>query len=1160
MYLNIITGRAGAGKTTACLQEIRRELEKEPLGAPLVMLVPEQASFQTERQLAQATGYGGYMRAQVLGFRRLAYRVLQETGGGARVPLGETGKRMVLRRLLETRRDELRIFHRAADQPGFVDQLAGALGEMKVYRVGPGDLRRCLAGFSGAGETGVETTLEKKLYDLQLVFSDFETFISERFTDPDDYLGLAADRIRFAGWLKEARLWVDGFNGFTPQEYAVLAALMRHSAGLTVALCLPPELGGKTVPEIDPFYPVWETYNTLTDLAARENVPVRHAPVPGSPPRRFTAPDLVHLEDGFFCHRANPAPAAGGVQIAAASDRRAEVEGMAREIVHLCRDQGYRWRDVVVLLRDVETYASLVEVVFSDYGIPFFLDRKRTVLHHPLVELIRAALETVAGNWSFEPVFRYLKTDLVPVSRAEVDRLENYVLAHGIRGGRWTDGRPWEYRRRLTLEEDSEISEAEKQELEEINFIRERAAAALARLHRRLADSGSVADYAGALFGMLVELDVPARLEQWSRAAGEEGRLEAAGEHAQLWDEVVFLLDEVVGALGEEQMSLRQFTRVLEAGLGSIRLGLIPPGLDQVLVGSLDRSRSPEVKAAFIPGVNEGVLPARVFEQGIFSEPERERLHGAGLRLAPGVRRRVFDEQYIIYLALTRAGERLVISYPLADEEGRTLKHSPVLQRVRELFPGLGERLWTQEPGARGTDDMEFVSRSGRCLTYLAGRLRDALAGREIDPLWWDVYNWFARQQTGQLFRMAMESLFHENSEGRLPGGISGRLYGRPFKTSVSGLEKYYSCAYAHYLAYGLRLNERDVFRLEAPDMGQFFHAALKMFAQRLQEGGLDWGRLNPDQCRNMAGEVVDELAPRLQSEILLSSARHRYLTGKLKRVVQRSALVLSEHARRGEFRPVGLELAFGMEGGLDGVTFTLPDGSEMVLRGCIDRVDAAEAGDEKVYLRVIDYKSGVTVIRLSDVWQGLRLQLLTYLEVALRHARQLAGREGLPGAVLYFRVDDPLVKTGGEPVEDGEIQQRLLRELKMNGLVLADRDLVGKLDSGLAGSSDLVPVGIKKDGTFTAYSSALDNNDFGLLLKLLRRRLVSAAADILAGAKDINPYRKGNHRACRFCPYKPVCRFDPLLPGNSYRVLKPEKDAAVLERIRREAEVNAGD
>ncbi len=1188
MFLRLIMGRAGAGKTTLCLGEIGRELERQPLGTPLILLVPEQASFQTEHALARIIGTGGFMRAQVLGFNRLAHRVLQEAGGATRLPLGEMGKRMILRRLLEKRLDELRVFGRAARLPGFVDKLARALGEMKTYKVTVNDLERCLAGLEQTGDAGL---LVDKLRDLQLIFNDFTYFLRDRFIDPDDYLALAAEKIQLSPWLSQASIWVDGFTGFTPREYAVLEALLRHTRGISVTLCLDAGSAGRVLTETDPFYPVWETYNELISMSKREGQPLHRLYIAEDKALpRFVSRHLAYLERAFFNHWAvsyapgteggsvcatdrmvptTVAPGAGhvsdkggagcsasvanGISVIAAADRRAEVEGMAREIVRLCRDRDYRWRDIVVLLRDVELYGGLIEAIFTDHGIPFFLDHKRTVLHHPLVELIRAALETVAENWPFDPVFRFLKTDLAPVSRQEVDLLENYVLAHGIRGNRWFDEQPWLYYRRLTMENDDEISEQKKQSLEQINSIRAAAVAALAGFHRVVQTSVTVADYTGALYGLLEQLGVPEQLERWASQASEEGRLEEAREHEQIWEDLVILLDEVVEALGEEELALNQYTVILDAGLAALRLGLIPPGLDQVMVGSLDRSRSPRVRAAFLLGINDGVLPARLSEQGIFTEIEREQLQDSGLPLAPGVRRRVFDEQFIVYQALTRAAEQLVISYPLADGEGRALRPSPVVHRVREIFPGVVEGLWLQEPGADQVRDLDFVTRPGRCLTYLAGRLRDAGAGRQIETLWWDVYNWFVRNSNNDpLFARVIESLFYRNREDRLPRALSRRLYGQPFKTGVSGLEKFRSCPFAHFLSNGLRLKDRAVFRLQAPDTGQFFHAALKLFAQRLQDEGLDWGKLETGQCRELAGEVVDTLAPRLQSEILLSSARHRYLTGRLKRIVQRSALVLAEHARRGRFRPVGLELAFGPGSELPGVLFTLPGGGEMLLTGRIDRLDAARH-ESTLYLRVIDYKSGVTDIKLSDIWHGLKLQLLTYLEVALTYSRQLLGDQGLPGAVLYFRIAEPLLQTDGTPLASEETEQLLLKELKMKGLLLAEPALVRLMD-GLTGSApDILPVSIKKDGSFAVHSAVLDQEQFAMLRAYLRHQLTSVGEDIMAGVKDVSPYRQGEFRYCRYCSYKPVCQFDLLIPDNAFRIITPEKDALIWLRIKQQ-------
>lgn len=1148
MTLRFIIGRAGAGKTRACLDAVRGELRTRPAGPPLILLVPEQASFQTEYALAATPGMPGFIRAQVLSFRRLAYRVLQEVGGAARAHIGELGKRMVLRRLLEQCRSELKVFQRSAHQPGFADTLARALGEMKTYCVGPADLAFASSALRGGSGTGL---LADKLEDLHLLYSGLEATLADRFTDPDDYLNLLADRLELSPAVRGAEVWVDGFSGFTPQEYRVLAALSRTARRVNVTLCADlSSLGGSPI-ETDLFYPIRETYDTLGEMAAREKIPVeRPLALDGGTEGRYRSPAIAHLEKHFFNHTALPATCSGeGVALAAAAGPRAEVEGVAREITALCRDRGYRYRDMVILLRDLDSYAHLISSVFADHGIPVFIDQKRPIMHHPLVELVRSALEVVAGDWPYDPVFRFLKTDLVPLSREEVDLLENYVLAHGIRGSRWIDGRPWEYRRRLTLEEDLEVTALEAGELEEINRIRRQATAALSTFYQALGQAENVRGITITLFNLLTRLEVPEQLESWSRRAEEEGRLEVAREHAQVWGGLTTLLDQVVEALGDEVLTSGEYAAVLDAGFESMRLGLIPPGLDQVVVGSLERSRSPEARAAFVMGVSDGVLPARISDQGILSEAERDRLQGVGLNLAPGARRKIFDEQYLVYIALTRSSELLVLSYPLANEEGGAIMPSPVVARVKELLPGAGERVWPVEPNAAVADDLEFITNPGRSLSYLAARMREVKAGRPVNPLWWDVYSWFAQGGRRDECARVLSGLFFSNQEGRLPAGVGRALYGRSLKTSVSGVEKFRACPFAHFLSHGLRLQERAVFKLGAPDLGQFFHAALKLFGDRVREQGLDWGQLGKEHCRKMAGEVVDLLAPRLQSEILLSSARRRYLTGKLKRTVQRAALVLTEHSRRGRFRPVGLELAFGPEGDLPAVTFTLADGSEMVLTGRIDRVDAAP-GDEGVYLRVIDYKSAHVTINLSDIYHGLKLQLLAYLDVAVRHAQTLAGGTGLPGAVLYFRIDDPLVKSdGGIPAEE-ELEKKILKELRMTGMVLADPAVVRLMDGELEGDSDLIPVQIKKDGEMGARSAVLTREQFGMLRAYLRSQLIAAGNDITGGVVDISPYRRGTFRSCQNCSFKPVCQFDILVEGNVYRMIKAEDKDAIWGRL----------
>jgi ATP-dependent helicase/nuclease subunit B len=1150
LSLKFILGRAGAGKTRACLDEITAKSLADPKGAPLILLVPEQASLQYEMVLVSSSKRGGIMRAQVLSFRRLAWRVLQEVGGAARTPIGDMGKRMVLRRLLEQRRGELKVFQRTAGQRGFADTLAGAIAEMKLYRVNPEDLRKKRATLNAGGQN----LLAGKLEDLALLYEDLDIFMKGRYSDPDDYLNLLSEKLAQSATVPGAEIWVDGFTGFTPQEYGVLESLLAAASLVNVALCLDGRATAAGAGEDDVFFPTLETYHKLVVLAEKAGVSIEESVIGDeTSPRRFAAaPSLAHLERWFFRR-----PAAvfegfcGEVELLAATSRRAEVEAVAREIIALSRSLEYRWRDITVLMRDLDTYYLLLTTVFDDYGIPYFIDKKRTVMHHPLVELVRSALEAVGGGWAYEPLFRFLKTDLAPITRDDADLLENYVLAYGLKGNAWTGDRDWVYYRRDSLEENSPDSSREAIALDRINRARVVASRELISLHRRINRPGvTVRDISAALFDMLEGLGVPARLEEWKTLAEESGKLEEAREHGQIWNSLVKLLDEMAAALGEERLSLAEYSAILDAGLESMRLGLIPPGMDQVLVGNLDRSRSPSVKAALVLGVGDGVLPARLAGEGIFTDGERERLAANGLELAPTTRRKVLDEQYLVYQALTRSSHKLYISYPLADEEGRGLTPSPVIARLKELLPGSGEKMLGVEPDGAGDNDLYFIARPGRSLTFLGGMLRNVLGGHPATPVWRDVYNWFAgREEYGGKLDAIISGLFHTNSERPLTPAASLALYGKRLRTSVSRLEKFRSCPFAHFLSYGIKLQERAVQKLSYPDMGQFFHAALKMYGDRLKQSSLDWGSVNKGQISRLVGEVVEILAPRLQNEILLSSARHRSLLNKLKRQVTRAAAVLAEHSRRGAFCPVALELAFGAgKGDLPPLMLELPGGgAPMEIYGRIDRLDAA-LSDKGYYVRIVDYKSGFKDFNLAGVYNGLDIQLLTYLVVALDNARHLLGSPALPGGMFYFRVADPILKTLSPP-DPEQAEKLLLKELKMKGLALADPDVVKMMDPDIDGHSNLIAVALGKNG-FYKNAPVLTEDQFSLLIEYLRRSLTATGMEINTGGLELSPYRQGNFSACTYCPFKPVCQFDPVLGDNQYRLLANEPAGQIWANI----------
>lgn len=1148
MALRFIIGRAGSGKTRTCLGEISSCLQEAPKGNPLIFIVPEQATFQNEMALVSTSNLEGTIRARVLSFRRLAWYVLQETGGATRPYIGDVGKHMLLRQLLEDYKEQLKAFSRSANQPGFINCLAGTFAEFKQFHMAPGELSHAAQIYS---ENKSEQLLAKKLADLSLLYQAYETSLAGKYIDPEDCLTLLAERLGGSQTVHGAEVWMDGFSGFTPQELRVIESLLLSCRQVNVALCLDSLLLELVPEEDDVFFPVWDTYQKVLSLARQNGIDVLPSLVLSEKvlPRFAAQPVLGHLERHLFFH---PTAVWTGdttpVTMVAAANKRAEVEGAARKILELCREEGYRWREISVVVRDLSSYGDLIASIFCDFDIPCFIDVKRSVLHHPLIELIRSALEVVVENWAYDPMFRFFKTDLIPVSRDEIDLLENYVLAHGISGSRWYDGKPWNYRRRYTLGEDAELTRWEEEELYRINTIRDRACLPLKAFYQRVKKADQVNNLCTAIFELLEDLKVPEQLEIWEREAEAAGQLDWAMECRQVWDTVMDMLDQMVESLGERFISTVDFLKILDAGCAGIRLGLIPPGLDQVFVASLDRSRNPDVKACFVLGVNEGVLPTRVLDGGIFTPRDRDVLEQGHWAMAPGGKRQVFDEQFLIYIALTRASSRLWISYALADEEGKSLLPSLVVKRVKELMPDLTEITCSAEPPG-GEGDLVFVTGVRHALSYLGIQLRESRRSEPVSPLWWDVYNYLVRHpELKREMEIVTGGLFFSNQEKNIPANLAANLYGNKLVTSVSRLEKFRACPFAHFVSFGLGLKERAEYRLGAPDLGQFFHAALQMAADQLACVGRDWSELTDAECASLAHQAVEELVPKLQNEILLSTARYRHLTGKLAATVSTALRVLAEHTRRGEFRPVQWEIAFGPEGPLSSLKLDLGNGREMELVGRIDRIDVASAGDN-YYLRVVDYKSGRSKLDLVDLFYGLKLQLLVYLQVALGNVAILGEDEAFPAAILYFPVQNPLVPASG-PLAQEEAKEEIIKSFKMQGLVLADPGVVRMMDKTIDGYSHILPVGLSAKGTFYERAPGVSEVQFALLRQHLMRLLRETARHILDGLVTISPYKKGDFTSCHHCSFKAVCKFDPLLEENRYRPILSEKPERIWSKL----------
>ncbi len=668
---------------------------------------------------------------------------------------------------------------------------------------------------------------------------------------------------------------------------------------------------------------------------------------------------------------------------------------------------------------------------------------------------------------------------------------------------------------------------------------------------KRIQKSRSGLELCTAVYKLLDETDVARKLERLSVNAMEKGQPEKAREHSQLWGAVLDLLDQIVEMMGNERLEFDVFTGVLETGLAELKMGLVPPALDQVLVGNMDRTRPTGVKYAFLLGFNEGVVPAQFKEDGILSEGERSVLENAGMELAPGASRKLLDERFLIYNALTTGSRKLWISYATADDEGKALLPSEVIRHLYKMFPKIQEHSLSALPSSGLPDEVRdsihlgYIGHPEQSLRALIMQLRQWRQGTEIPELWWDVYNWFAadEQRSIELKRL-LSSLFYRNVGTKLKRGTSFKLYGgSTLRGSVSRMEKFVACSFSHFASYGLRLKERQLYKLQAPDIGQLFHAALSDMAVRLKQEGRGWGSLSPEECRREASETVERLSPMLQGEILMSSKRYGYISRKLKNIVGRASVILGEHARRGSFEPVGLELDFGPDKELPPLRITLPNGCVMEVVGRIDRVDMAR-GENGILLRVIDYKSSQKDLKLHEVYYGLSLQMLTYLDVLLTYSEQWLGQPTLPAGTLYFHVHDPLL-TSSNGMNKEQAEQELLKRFKMKGLLTADREVVSLMDTSLdKGYSSIVPVAVKADGSFYSSASVATPEQWGHLLSSVRGTISDIGTRITEGDVMIEPYRIGQETACTFCSFRPVCQFDEAVEGNGYNNLgKPGKD-----------------
>ena len=1142
MSLRFCFGPSGSGKSHRIYEEIMQRAAEEP-GRNFLIIVPDQFTMQTQKDLVMRSDRDGILNIDVLSFGRLSHRILEEVGTKEMPVLDDTGKSLVLQKVAADLKEQLPAMGSLLHKQGYIHEVKSAISEFMQYGISTQDMDKLITSAQKRG------ALAMKLKDLKTLYRGFQNYIRDHFITTEETLDVLRRSLSKSKILKGSVVVFDGFTGFTPIQNRLIQELMRVCAETIVTVTIgvgedPYKMDG----EQKLFHLSKKTVADLEKLAAEAEVERgEDLFVKGGPNRFAKAPALHYLEQNLFRYQYEPyAGEQQEIHMFEALSPREEVHQTALYIRHLIREQGMTYRDIAVVIGDLEGYASYVETEFGQLEIPCFLDRTRGIVLNPMIEYIKSALQLYIKDFSYDTVFHFLRSGMADISREEIDELENYVIRTGARGYR-TYSRLFT-RRTEELQGNAEGSEqAEEKTMERLNRIRQQFMDAVEILH--MGSQEKAGDYVSHLYDFLEQNQVQQKLLNYQQQFEKEGDLSRAREYAQIYRLVMDLLDQVYELLGEEEISRQEFADILEAGFGEITVGTIPQNVDRIVVGDMERTRLKQVKVLFFLGVNDGNIPKNASKGGIISDMDREFLIESGTEMSPSPRQQMYIQRLYLYLNMTKPSEQLYLSYAKVNSEGKGIRPSYLIDTVRKLFPAMS----VEYPQNRSR--LEQIEGRQEGARYLAEELREYVEGTLPEEERQDFYLMYRAYEADAAGRdLLTRAAFRRYRESGLSRIVARALYGQQLENSVSRLETYAACACRHFLQYGLSLQEREEFGFEASDMGTVYHAVLENFAGKLAESNLTWWDFTEDFAAKAVKESVEAYAATYGETVLYSSARNEYAITRMSRILTRTVLTLQKHLKQGSFQPDDYELSFRFAEDLDSIHVDLSEDEKMHLQGRIDRIDVSE-DTEHVYVKVIDYKSGNRKFDLAALYYGLQLQLVVYMNAAMEmESRKHPDKEIVPAALLYYHIDDPTIET---PVEltDEQINEQILAKLRMNGVVNSDPEVVERLDRYMQDKSVVIPVEKKKDGSFSARSGVLSREEMQLISSYVDAKIRSIGREILDGKIAANPYEKGNEEACTYCAYKKVCGFDGSIPGYEKRQLEDLDKQALMQRMQETVE-----
>ena len=1146
MSIRFIYGRAGIGKSTWCINSIAENIKKDDENK-LILIVPEQYTFNTENRILKSIGESALLRTQVLSFKKMAHEVFEECGGRVKEIIKESGRNMLIHKVLNEKIESLEYFRKISREQGFYEIVSDVISEFKKYNVEFDSLRNI-------EESIQESDLYNKIRELSIIYEAFNEEMNEGYIDGDDELTLLGKKLLENDIYTNSEVWIDEFSTFTPQQLEIIRLLARRCKRVNITLCMDNRDNSNGNQDItDVFNTIKNTENKILKIMKENNISydkpinLNMINVNEGYNRFKNSPELEHIEKYFFTYPFNSFNGkCENVKLYKANNIYDEIERVAKSITALIRSGKYRYKDISVVCRNIDDYEKITSVIFKDYEIPYFLDKKLELLNNPLIILITSAFEILFKDWSYESVFKYLKTGLTGIENSYIDVLENFVLEYGVKGYKWTVK---EIISESWFNNNEEILSEEKIFISE---IMDEVRRPLLVFHNKIKGKHKVNHICKAIYEFLIDIHAFERINEWIEKFDEIGLEDKVKEYSQVEESVIDILDQAVDVMGDKDLDSYDFFKILNSGFNNEEIGVIPVALDQVNIGDVARIKGRDVKALYIVGVNDGILPASKKEEGILSDNDRNILSDIGIELASNTRNKVFEEQFLLYTVLTISSDFLMISYPMADFEGKSLRPSIVISRIKKILPKLVEESDLYDLSSY-KDKLNKVISPIPTFNELILAMRKNCDEENVEEYWREVYKWYKDSpEYENKVKNIFKGLDYSNLKNHVNKNNLRELYANEdgkLMFSVSRLEKYAECPFSYFVQYGLKAKNRKIYEFTPPDLGSFVHDILDLFTNRVKKEGILWSELNNERCKDIVSNLIDIRLSEQTNSILNSSKRFKYLSQRFKRVISKSVTVMAEQIGKGEFEVFKTEFDFGNYKTGEAVMLNLRDDEKVYLQGRIDRIDTLDL-DGQTYIRIIDYKTGAKKFDLNELYYGLQMQLLVYLDAIIKNSKYILEKQVVPGAVLYFKVDDPIIKSKKEMTTE-EVETEVLEELKLKGLVLKDAKVVKAMDRDIEGYSLVIPAAFKKDGDFKSTSDVVTEEEFTLLREYVNRKMISLCEDMLCGDIKIEPTKQANRSYCEYCDFSSICQFDTSIKDNKYKIVGKKSRTEIWDNIR---------